>query len=75
MGNLKLDNLYWGTRKGVPTRKAQPVQLFKDGEILNFPTMTDARLFLKVGKCSFLKDAAKEDRPLKGYNVKFIETR
>jgi len=69
--NVCLDNLYWLKYNNVLRKPAMPITLYKDGELINFKTISEARLFLKLGHTIVLRSAAENNTTIKGWNVKY----
>ncbi len=71
--NLKLNNLEWKKKSFVLRKKSIPVKLFKDGEILTFNTISDARIFLKQKGLKEIREASKNKTFIKGYNIEILK--
>lgn len=67
--NIKPRNLYWAPLNTRQHKRAYKVDLIKDGKTLSFIGIDKARLYLKAGWGSMLKEASENNTLIKGYKV------
>jgi hypothetical protein len=67
--NVAPNNLYWAEAKTKQHKRAENVDLIKDGETISFIGINKARLFLKTGWGKTLREAADSGTLIKGYRI------
>jgi hypothetical protein len=69
--NLNLDNLFWHLRKGIPTKKATPVELWQNEKLFQtFRTISDANKVLRFKYTSEMKKYAQSGEEYKGFRIR-----